>query len=123
MWVEGGFEAAHERNIGASDRRKRRRKMPAGSRRYKIMAPNIDLAFELSRAPREKSGGVFGSAERKDARGGFAEALERGGIARVGKESKVEHPAGPCESGVRERSLVSKRAQLLEKCDEASRES
>lgn len=105
MRVEGGFEAAHEGEVGARH------------------SPDVDAALESGWAPREGGGSVFRSAERKDARGGFAEALEGSVIARVREESKVEYPAGPGESGMRKRSPVGEDLQLLEKCGEASGES
>lgn len=105
MGVEGGFEAAHEGEVGAR------------------WSPNADGALESGWAPRERSGGAFRGAERKDVRGGFAEALEERWIARVREKSKVEYPAGPGESGMRKRSTVGEDLQLLEKCGEASGES
>jgi len=122
--VEGGFEAAHENDVGARDGRARRRKMPAGSRRHKIRTPNIDVAFELSRAPSESGGGALRGAEREDRRGDFGEAIERGGgsVCRR-KKGKVENATGAGEDGVRERSLVGECMQLPEKRGEASGES
>ena len=123
MGVEGGFEAAHENDVGASDGRARRRKMPTGNRRYKIRAPNIDMAFELSRAPRERGKGIFRGAEREDGRSDLGEAIERGGGVCRRKKRKVEDAAGAGEDGVGERGLVGECVQLPEKRGETSGES
>lgn len=97
MGIEGRFEAAHEGEV-----RTRR-------------APNVDGALESGWAPRERGEGVFGSAEREDTRGSVSEVLDRGGVVRVGEQSKIEDSASACENRVGERSLVGERAQLLEK--------
>ena len=88
MRVEGGLEAAHEGEVGAR------------------RSPDVDGALESSWAPRERSGGVFGSADRKDASGGFRKALGGSGVFGIGQESEVEDAAGASEDCMRERSLV-----------------
>jgi len=120
LGVEGGFETAHENHVRASDGRTRRRKMPTGNRRSKIRAPNIDMAFELSRAPRESGGGVFRGAKRENGGSHFGKAIERGGGVCRRKKSKVEDAAGPGEDGVGKRSLAGERMQLPEKRGETS---
>lgn len=99
--VKGRFETAHEGNVG--------------TRR----TPDVYAAFESSRAPGERCGGVFGNAEREDARGGFGETADRGGVVSIGKESKVKHSARSGEDCMRERRLVGQGPQLLEKWSEA----
>lgn len=106
MWVESGFEAAKEGDIGTRAGRTRRRKMPAGSRRYEISSPNVDAALESGCAPRKRGRGVFRRAKRKDTRGGFAEALERSRVVRIGEQSKIEDAAGASKNGVRERRPI-----------------
>ena len=105
MGVEGGFEAAHEGEV-----RPRR-------------PQDVDGALQRCRAPRKSGRSVYGCAERKDARGGFGEMLERGRVVGIGEQCKVEDAAGAGEDGMRERSLVGDGAQPLEKWCEAGGES
>lgn len=58
LGVEGGFEAAHEGEVGAR------------------RSPDVDGALEGGWAPRKRSGGVFRGAERKNGRRSFREAKE-----------------------------------------------
>jgi hypothetical protein len=97
--------------------------VPNGCRRYKIRTPDVDAALESDWAPRERGGGVFGRGERKDARGGFGKALERGKVVRMGEESKVKDAASANEECVWERSLVRECKQLSKKRGETSGES
>ena len=105
LGVEGGFEAEHEGEIGAR------------------RSPYVDGALESGWAPRKRGGGVLGSAERKKARNGFGEALKRSRVLGLREQSKVEDAARTGENGVRERSLVSEREQLLKEHGEAGGES
>ena len=97
--------------------------MPAGNRRYKIRAPNIDMAFELSRAPKEIGGGALLGAEREDGGSNLGKAIERGGGVCGRKKGKVEDAAGAGEDGVGERGLVGECVQLPEKRGETRGES
>lgn len=51
---------------------------------------------------------LFGSAQRKDARRGFGEALNGGGALRIGKKGEVEDTAGASQDSAWERGLIGK---------------
>lgn len=105
MGIEGGFEAAHEDEVG--------------SRR----SPDVDGALESGWAPRKRNCGVFGCTQGKNARYSFQEVVERRGLVRIREESKVEDAASACEDGMREKDLVSECEELLKKRGEAGGES
>lgn len=116
--VERGFEAAHE-----SEARKRHRL--AGGRRHRIKTPDVRFTFELCGAPRESGVCIFRSAQGEDGRGGFSEAMERGGrrstrLPGGWQESKVDHPTGAREHGMSKRGLIGKCSQVLNKQGKAA---
>ncbi len=84
MWVEGGFETAHEDEIGAG------------------RAPDVDGALEGGGAPEEYGGGIFFCAQLEDGGSDFGEAADGIGVIASREQGEIWRAGGAGDEGVRE---------------------